>query len=118
MMKANENSENEIDKTEWLLLESLADENKQMTLKVLGIDLTLYHFKREFRINKNSEEYLNKDTKELEQSELIRKISINNNWEEGPESIIKKNLMIANYETAIDCCFKCGRTVLFYIPLD
>lgn len=32
------------------------------------------------------------------------------NWDAGVEKIIKENIIIGNYEGAIDCALKCGRT--------
>ena len=36
-------------------------------------------------------------------------ISKNVNWDAGIEKIIKQNVLIGNYEGAIDCALKCGR---------
>lgn len=36
-------------------------------------------------------------------------MSKNINWDAGVEKIIKKNLLIGNFEGAIDCSLKCGR---------
>lgn len=36
-------------------------------------------------------------------------ISRNTNWNAGTESLIKKNLMIGNYEYAAECALKVGR---------
>ncbi len=40
----------------------------------------------------------------------MEQVSRNTNWNAGVERIIKENLLIANYEGAIDCAMKCGRT--------
>jgi len=37
-------------------------------------------------------------------------VSRNSNWNEGPEGIIKRNLLIGNVEGAAECALKCGRT--------
>jgi protein transport protein SEC31 len=42
-------------------------------------------------------------------SALTETISRNTNWDEGPEAMIKKNLLIGNLEGAMDCAMKCGR---------
>jgi protein transport protein SEC31 len=34
----------------------------------------------------------------------------NFNWDIGRERIIKQNMLIGNYEGAIDAALKCGRT--------
>jgi len=31
------------------------------------------------------------------------------NWNEGSEKYIKTSLMLGNLQSAVDCCFKCGR---------
>lgn len=36
-------------------------------------------------------------------------VSKNFNWDAGIEKIIKENLLIGNFEGAIDCSLKCGR---------
>lgn len=36
-------------------------------------------------------------------------ISKNVNWDAGIEKIIKQNILIGNYEGAVDCALKCGR---------
>lgn len=33
----------------------------------------------------------------------------NGNWDEGPEGIIKRNLIVGNIEGAIECAMKAGR---------
>jgi len=38
-------------------------------------------------------------------------ISRNVNWDTGAENIIKNNILIGNFEGAIDAAMKCGRTV-------
>ncbi len=43
---------------------------------------------------------------------VLEQISRNVNWNEGVEKIIKNNLIIGNLEGAIECCLKCGRTVI------
>lgn len=40
----------------------------------------------------------------------MEQVSHNINWEAGVERIIKENLIVGNYEGAIDCALKCGRT--------
>ena len=37
-------------------------------------------------------------------------ISRNGNWNEGPEAMIKKNLMMGNLEYAAEVALKCGRS--------
>lgn len=37
-------------------------------------------------------------------------MSKNTNWNVGVEKIIKDNLIVGNYEGAIDCALKCGRS--------
>ncbi|CAD8214986.1 unnamed protein product [Paramecium octaurelia] len=44
---------------------------------------------------------------EIFQSEQVSK---NTNWNVGVEKIIKDNLIVGNYEGAIDCALKCGRS--------
>lgn len=34
----------------------------------------------------------------------------NFNWDMGKERLVKQNLLIGNYEGAIDAALKCGRT--------
>lgn len=36
-------------------------------------------------------------------------ISLNANWNTGVERSIKDNLIVGNFEGAIDCAMKCGR---------
>jgi len=38
-------------------------------------------------------------------------VSRNKNWDVGIENIIKRNILIGNFEGAIDAAMKCGRTV-------
>jgi len=38
------------------------------------------------------------------------KVSKNTNWDVGAENLIKNNILIGNYEGAIDAAMKCGRT--------
>lgn len=40
----------------------------------------------------------------------LESISKNVNWDAGIEKIIKQNILIGNYEGAVDCALKCGRT--------
>jgi hypothetical protein len=41
---------------------------------------------------------------------ILETISRNGNWDEGPEGIIKKNLLLGNLEYAAKVALKCGRT--------
>ena len=41
---------------------------------------------------------------------VMEQISKNINWDTGVEKIIKDNLIIGNYDGAIDCALKCGRS--------
>lgn len=41
---------------------------------------------------------------------ILEKVSRNSNWNEGQESLIKKNLLIGNLEYAAEIALKCGRT--------
>lgn len=43
---------------------------------------------------------------------LVEHVSRNINWNEGVEKKIKQNMLIGNLDGAIDCCLKCGRSVL------
>lgn len=40
----------------------------------------------------------------------FEQVSKNTNWDAGVEKLIKDNLIIGNYEGAIDCALKCGRS--------
>lgn len=46
-----------------------------------------------------------------DQKEVLMQESIsrNTNWNAGTESLIKKNLMVGNYEYAAECALKIGR---------
>ena len=37
-------------------------------------------------------------------------MKLNNNWDIGRERLIKHNMLIGNYDGAIDAALKCGRT--------
>ena len=37
-------------------------------------------------------------------------IARNFNWDMGKERLVKQNILIGNYEGAIDAALKCGRT--------
>lgn len=41
---------------------------------------------------------------------ITETISKNTNWDEGPEGIIKRNLLLGNLEYAAEVALKCGRT--------
>lgn len=41
---------------------------------------------------------------------MTETVSKNANWNEGPEKMIKKSLMIGNLEYAAELALKCGRT--------
>ena len=45
-------------------------------------------------------------------SGCMEQVSRNMNWNEGVERIIKGNLLVGNLANAVDCCLKCGRSVL------
>jgi protein transport protein SEC31 len=45
---------------------------------------------------------------------MIERISRNINWNEGVEKMIKENILIGNLEGAVECCLKCGRSVIPY----
>lgn len=49
---------------------------------------------------------------------MIERISRNINWNEGMEKMIKENILIGNLEGAVDCCLKCGRSVISLLNLD
>lgn len=51
-----------------------------------------------------------KKTSTTEEQYAFETVSKNINWDTGIEKIIKENLIIGNYEGAIDCAMKCGRT--------
>jgi protein transport protein SEC31 len=40
---------------------------------------------------------------------LTEVVSKNKNWDTGVEKMIKENMIVGNYEGAIDCALKCGR---------
>jgi hypothetical protein len=44
------------------------------------------------------------------QSFITETISQNTNWDEGPEGIIKRSLLLGNLEYAAEVALKCGRT--------
>ncbi|KAL4510760.1 hypothetical protein ABPG72_004914 [Tetrahymena utriculariae] len=48
-------------------------------------------------------------TNSIEEVYLTEQVSKNKNWEAGVEKMIKENMIIGNYEGAIDCSMKCGR---------
>jgi len=54
---------------------------------------------------------LNELRKESQDQEnmALEMISKNVNWDAGIEKIIKQNILIGNYEGAVDCALKCGR---------
>ena len=39
----------------------------------------------------------------------------NFNWDMGKERLVKQNILIGNYEGAIDAALKCGRTAEAFI---
>lgn len=41
---------------------------------------------------------------------ITETVSKNTNWDEGPEGIIKRNLLMGNLEYAAEVALKCGRT--------
>ena len=41
---------------------------------------------------------------------ITETVSKNTNWDEGPEGIIKRNLLLGNLEYAAEVALKCGRT--------
>lgn len=45
----------------------------------------------------------------LDQEFIYESVSKNVNWDSSIEKIIKQNILIGNYEGAIDCALKCGR---------
>lgn len=40
----------------------------------------------------------------------MEQVSKNINWDAGVEKIIKDNMIIGNFDGAIDCALKCGRS--------
>lgn len=100
----------EEDGSEWLLMQSLASEDKGIALRTLGFDSAAYLPPSRNRIQKASEDFLRQDTN-VTAAENVVQVSKSTNWQEGPEKIIRENLLTGNLQTAIDCCFQCGRTV-------
>lgn len=109
--RADKNAEIEQERTEWLLMQSLASEDKDIALCTLGFNSSMYISLYLNRIQSDSKTYLT-ERSESTNTENLKEISINTNWQEGPENLIRQNLLIGNLQTAIDCCFQCGRTVI------
>ena len=42
-------------------------------------------------------------------------VSMNANWNEGHENLIKKNLLIGNLQYAAEIALKCGRTTIAFL---
>ena len=52
---------------------------------------------------------IRKDSNLEQEIMALETISKNVNWDAGIEKIIKQNILIGNYEGAVDCALKCGR---------
>ena len=77
------------------------------------VELSAVDAENFFNIAANTEEKIRSPEYQMPTVEhhntLTETVSRNINWDEGPEKLIKQNLILKNLECAIDCALMCGR---------